>query len=78
VNQSLTLVTALCPVIGYHEASAIAHEAQDEGTTLREAALKNGYICAGTTRSSCPRRWWATLAGTWSSPEAPLRSRPAA
>jgi fumarate hydratase class II len=42
VGESLMLVTALSPVIGYDEASAIAHKAQDEGTTLREAALASG------------------------------------
>ncbi|UIN35032.1 class II fumarate hydratase [Methylobacterium oryzae] len=42
VNQSLMLVTALSPVIGYDLASKIAHRANDEGTTLREAALAEG------------------------------------
>ncbi|MFB0493544.1 fumarate hydratase class II [Methylobacterium sp. OAE515] len=42
VNQSLMLVTALSPVIGYDLASKIAHRASDEGTTLREAALAEG------------------------------------
>jgi fumarate hydratase class II len=46
VNRSLMLVTALSPVIGYDKASAIAHKANDEGTTLREAALATGYIDA--------------------------------
>lgn len=46
VHQSLMLVTALSPVIGYDKASAIAHKANDEGTTLREAALATGYIDA--------------------------------
>jgi fumarate hydratase class II len=46
VNRSLMLVTALSPVIGYDKASAIAHRANDEGTTLREAALASGYIGA--------------------------------
>lgn len=46
VNRSLMLVTALSPVIGYDKASAIAHKANDEGTTLREAALASGYISA--------------------------------
>ena len=46
VNRSLMLVTALSPVIGYDKASAIAHKADDEGTTLREAALATGYITA--------------------------------
>ncbi|HKA09885.1 MAG TPA: class II fumarate hydratase, partial [Candidatus Dormibacteraeota bacterium] len=35
VNRSLMLVTALSPVIGYDKASAIAHKANREGTTLR-------------------------------------------
>jgi fumarate hydratase class II len=46
VNRSLMLVTALSPVIGYDRASAIAHQANDQGTTLREAALASGYISA--------------------------------
>ncbi|MFQ1062404.1 class II fumarate hydratase [Bordetella trematum] len=46
VTQSLMLVTALSPVIGYDKASKIAHMANDEGTTLREAALKSGFIDA--------------------------------
>jgi fumarate hydratase class II len=46
VKRSLMLVTALSPVIGYDRASAIAHKANDEGTTLREAALATGYIDA--------------------------------
>jgi fumarate hydratase class II len=46
VNRSLMLVTALSPVIGYDKASAIAHKANDEGTTLREAAVATGYISA--------------------------------
>ena len=46
VEQSLMLVTALSPVIGYDKASAIAHAAQDQGSTLREAALASGDITA--------------------------------
>jgi len=44
VGRSLMLVTALSPVIGYDKASAIAHKANDEDLTLKEAALKFGYI----------------------------------
>ncbi|MGW4082588.1 class II fumarate hydratase [Streptomyces sp. NPDC004822] len=44
VERSLMLVTALSPAIGYDKASAIAHKANDEGTTLREAALASGYV----------------------------------
>jgi len=46
VNASLMLVTALSPVIGYDKASAIAHKAEDEGTSLRDAALASGDISA--------------------------------
>jgi fumarate hydratase, class II len=46
VGRSLMLVTALSPVIGYDKASAIAHKAADEGSTLREAALASGDISA--------------------------------
>jgi fumarate hydratase, class II len=46
VSRSLMLVTALSPVIGYDKASAIAHKADDEGTTLREAAIATGYVSA--------------------------------
>jgi len=42
VSRSLMLVTALSPVIGYDKASAISHKADEEGTTLREAALAMG------------------------------------
>src|SRR6202011_1621033 len=44
VGRSLMLVTALSPEIGYDNASAIAHKANDEDLTLKEAALKSGYI----------------------------------
>ncbi len=46
VGRSLMLVTALSPAIGYDKASAIAHMANDENLTLREAALKSGYVDA--------------------------------
>jgi fumarate hydratase class II len=46
VSRSLMLVTALSPEIGYDKASAIAHKANDEGTTLRQAALATGYVTA--------------------------------
>jgi fumarate hydratase class II len=46
VNESLMLVTALNPVIGYDEASAIAHKAFEDNTTLRQAAIASGYITA--------------------------------
>ncbi len=48
VGESLMLVTALAPVVGYDKASAIAKKAHHEGTTLREAALALGYVDAAT------------------------------
>ena len=44
VGQSLMLVTALSPVIGYDKASKIAHLANDEDMTLKAAALKSGFV----------------------------------
>jgi fumarate hydratase class II len=44
VSQSLMLVTALSPVIGYDKAAEIAKKAHHEGTTLREATLALGYL----------------------------------
>jgi fumarate hydratase class II len=44
VNDSLMLVTALSPVIGYDKASSIAHLAEDKGTTLRDAAIQSGNV----------------------------------
>jgi fumarate hydratase, class II len=44
VDRSLMLVTALSPVIGYDKASKIAHYAMDHDLTLREAALKLGFV----------------------------------
>jgi fumarate hydratase class II len=46
VDRSLMLVTALSPVIGYDHAAEIAHKADVERSTLREAALALGYISA--------------------------------
>jgi fumarate hydratase, class II len=44
VERSLMLVTALAPVIGYDRASQIAHYALDNDLTLKEAALKLGFV----------------------------------
>jgi fumarate hydratase class II len=44
VDESLMLVTALSPVIGYDRASKIAHYALDNNLSLKEAALKLGYV----------------------------------
>jgi fumarate hydratase, class II len=44
VDNSLMLVTALSPVIGYDKSSKIAHYAYDNDLTLKQAALKLGYV----------------------------------
>src|SRR5579862_5803512 len=44
VERSLMLVTALAPVIGYDKASKIAHYALDNDLTLKQAALKLGFV----------------------------------
>ncbi|HXG27059.1 MAG TPA: class II fumarate hydratase [Candidatus Binatia bacterium] len=44
VSNSLMLVTALTPRIGYDKAAEIAKKAHTEGTTLRAAALALGYL----------------------------------
>jgi fumarate hydratase class II len=46
VHDSLMLVTALSPVVGYDKASSIAHRANDAGTSLRDAAIGSGDISA--------------------------------
>ena len=44
LNESLMLVTALNPHIGYDKAATIAKTAHKEGTTLKESAIKLGYL----------------------------------
>ena len=44
MRSSLMLVTALSPHIGYDKSAEVAHKANHEGTTLREAALALGYV----------------------------------
>ncbi len=44
VERSLMLATALSPIIGYDKASKIAHYALDNDLTLKQAALKLGFV----------------------------------
>src|SRR4029077_5422960 len=44
VHESLMLVTALAPHIGYDKAAETAKHAHHKGMTLREAALALGYV----------------------------------
>ncbi len=46
MKNSLMLVTALAPHIGYDKAAAIAKTAHHEGRTLKEAAIASGHVTA--------------------------------
>jgi fumarate hydratase class II len=46
LNNSLMLVTALNPIIGYDKAAQVAKKAHKEKTTLRESALSLGFLSA--------------------------------
>jgi len=46
LNNSLMLVTALNPKIGYYKAAEIATKAHENGTTLKEEAVNLGYLTA--------------------------------
>jgi fumarate hydratase class II len=48
LGRSLMLVTALTPEIGYDRAAAVAHHAEAENLTLREAAIAYGGIDGAT------------------------------
>jgi len=44
LQRSLMLVTALAPTIGYDNATKVAKTAHKNGTTLREEAVKLGFV----------------------------------
>lgn len=44
LNRSLMLVTALAPTIGYDNATKVAKTAHKRGTTLREEAVRLGFV----------------------------------
>ncbi len=46
LNESLMLVTALNPHIGYDKAAKIAKTAHKNGTTLKEEAIRLGFLTA--------------------------------
>jgi fumarate hydratase class II len=46
LNDSLMLVTALAPIIGYDRSAEVAKKAHYERTTLREAAITLGFLSA--------------------------------
>ena len=48
MRESLMLVTALAPEIGYDNATAVAKTAHKNGTTLKEEAIKLGFVDEAT------------------------------
>jgi fumarate hydratase class II len=46
MQRSLMLVTALAPKIGYDNATTVAKTAHKRGTTLREEAVRLGFVTA--------------------------------
>ena len=48
LHESLMLVTALAPKIGYDNATKVAKTAHKNGTTLKEEAINLGYVDAKT------------------------------
>ena len=44
VEQAMALATALNPAIGYDKASKVAKQALDEGKTVRQVAVQEGYL----------------------------------
>ena len=70
VDRSLMLVTALSPVIGYDQASKIAHYAMEHNLTLKDAALKLGYVSeAEFNRIADPMKMVKPYVATGSQPE---------
>ena len=56
LGNSLMLVTALSPAIGYQKAAHIAETAEARGSTLRDAALASGAVDADTFDRVCDPR----------------------
>jgi fumarate hydratase, class II len=72
IDQSVMMVTALSPVIGYDQASVIAHYAIDHDLTLKQAALANGVSEELFDRIVIPLT--LTRPGTADVPSTPQRS----
>ena len=48
MNESLMLVTALAPTIGYDNATTVAKTAHKNGTTLKQEAIALGFVDEAT------------------------------
>jgi len=64
VNNSLMLVTALQPKIGYDKAAEIAHKAWHDGTTLLEATIALGYLTEAEFKQLVQPRLMTTPQGS--------------
>ncbi|SUK55429.1 Fumarate hydratase class II [Staphylococcus aureus] len=58
LNQSLMLVTALNPHIGYEKAAQIAKKAHKEGLTLKESAIQTGYVTEEHLKHGLNQKIW--------------------
>jgi len=61
VEQSLMLVTALNPFVGYDNAAKIAKNAHKKGTTLRESATELGFITPAGGEGKIKESEWETI-----------------
>ncbi|MEG9884613.1 MAG: class II fumarate hydratase [Hyphomicrobiales bacterium] len=79
--RSLMLVTALAPHIGYDKATKIAKAAHKNATTLREEALKSGYVSKAefdrlvNPAAMIGREDRASLPAPTEGPEKPLKDK---
>ena len=61
VDQSLMLVTALNPFVGYDNAAKIAKNAHKKGSTLRESATELGFITPAGGEGKIKESEWETI-----------------
>ena len=78
IERSVMMVTALSPVIGYDEASKIAHLAVAENLTLKEAALRSGVSEELYDQVVVPERLTEPGAASGPGPGAPTGPGPGA
>lgn len=74
IDRSVMMVTALSPVIGYDQASKIAHLAIDQDLTLKQAALRSGVSEELFDRVVIPEN--LTRPGTADAPTGPASRSP--
>ncbi len=65
VEQSLALVTALAPRIGYDRAAAVANECAESGRTVREVCVDQAILSAGELDRLLDPRAMTTFGSAW-------------